>query len=120
MKKYIIICLLTIGAVYNSYAQSSPGFPTPVVYKGPLTFYLLDGGGMLIHCENLNHLCAKIFAPKKDDPLLQLIGEENTMIAIYDNPESPDKPRNVIVKNSVLIKTEQNGSVSITCQPPNQ
>lgn len=128
MKKILktAFLLFALCAIKTGYSQSiytagiSPGRPS-ALYYGPLRFWILDGGGWLVHCENeSNKPCAATFVAAQVAPLLPTIGYENTVVGLYDLPETPDQPRYVIVGNQVGVQQLENGTTALTLLPPRQ
>jgi hypothetical protein len=126
MKKILktILILFALLAIKTSYSQTvytpaqSPGRPSSLYY-GPLKFWILDGGGWLVHCENENNQpCAATFMPSQIEDFLPMIGYENTIVGIYDLPNTPDKPRYVVVSNQVGVQALENGTTALTLNPP--
>ncbi|AMS27941.1 hypothetical protein AEM51_13905 [Bacteroidetes bacterium UKL13-3] len=116
LQNYLIALVLFSIVSYKLKAQTT--YWPPNTYYGPLHFWLLEGGGILVHCENLHGECATVYRPKRNDPWYDVFGQENIMIKLYDNPVTPKIPRTIVVRNTILVESQPNGGVTLTCQPP--
>lgn len=107
----------------TAYSQSIPGKPIDIVrpiriWMGPQRINVLENGAFVIYCENINSFaCAATFRPAEVRESNPWIGENNTVIALYDLPQMPDKPRYVIVGDPIMEQPVNQG-VQLTCYPP--